>query len=457
MDAANEVFYFITDKMIELQAYFLNVANTIAYIILTVSILTAAINYALTHTGLKENVVKIGKAFVFFSIAIFLYPRIISWITDMTFTLAKESVYNGRLRNEIQNTTYQMKDAAENIRVNNNNWTASAWILTEPKYNSGPRSILEGILNDRIITINGRSYAYSTVAPAYALESVFLVAKEIFESSKKFDYRRPFQIFGALICGFFTIVVGCFCVLEYLIAFVEFMFVSSVGVILFPLSLWDGTKFMAEKFIGAMLGFFVKLLFSAICIFLMLWAYITLANDYTQTPFLGEVERIIPLFFTSLLIFYICKSAPALAQGLLSGTPNLSGAGAIGMVASTVMAASRLSHIGGGRSPQLPSAQTSAAISGGSGASAIASQPPPQFFSVPQAAPNFSSYALPAQQPYMAIEGRPSDLTMSLSYVNKPLIEGPRSGGATALPPPPNYPPNPNARRDPGVAYEVIS
>jgi len=461
MEAANIIFYSITDKMIELQAFFLNVANTIARIMLLFAVLTAAVNYALTGTGLKENIVKIGKAFVFFSIVIFFYPRIISWITDITFTLAKESVYTGRLSNEIQNTVNEMKDAAVNIRVNNNHWTESAFILTEPKYNSGPTEILANrIINNHAITINGKSYTYSTVAPAYALESVFLIAKNIFKSADKFNYKRPFAIFGALICGFFTIVVGCFCVLEYLIAFIEFMFVSSVGVILFPLSLWDGTKFIAEKFIGAMLGFFVKLLFSAICIFFMLWAYLTISNDYTQAPFLGEVEQIVPLFFASLLIFYICKSAPALAQSLLSGTPSLSGAGAIGMVASTVMAASRLSHIGGGHSgsasPQLPPSQTAAAISGGSGGIAIASQPP-QFFAVPEEAPSYSAASLPAYQPYMAIESRPSELTRSLSYSSRPLIEGPRSGGAAAMLPPPNYPTSPSAGRDPDVAYEVIA
>jgi len=353
-----------------------------------------------------------------------------------------------------------MKAAAENIRNNNNNWTASAFILTESKYNSGPHKILNGIINNREITINGKSYTYSTVAPAYALDLVLLIAANIFQSAEKFDWKRPFQIFGAVICGFFTIVVGCFCVLEYLIAFIEFMFVSSVGVILFPLSLWDGTKFMAEKYIGAMLGFFLKLLFSNVCIFLMLYSYITIANEYTQQPFIGEVVQIIPLFFTSLLVFYICKSAPALAQGLLSGSPSLSGAGAIGMVASAVMAAANLSHMVGAHAGKgaggLP-AQTTAAVSSGSGGAAIAgiaSQPPRLI--MPQAAPNF--YASQSYQPYMPIEDHTDDLTRSLAYTGRPLIDG-GSGGAAVSLPAPSYLPGrivDNRSRDSGVTYEVL-
>jgi len=438
MEAANNVLYFITDKIVELQSFFINVSNTIARVVLLIAILTAAINYALTGTGLKENIVKIGKAFVFFSIVIYFYPAIISWITDMTFTLAKESTYIGRLYSEIQSTKNEMRETAEEKR-SNLNWTASAFILTEPKYNSGPRKMLDRIINNREITINGKKHVYSTVAPVVALETVLLVAEGIFFYSKNFDWRRPFGIFSGLICAFFVIIVGCFCVLEYLIAFIEFMFVSSVGVILFPLSLWDGTKFLAEKYIGAMLGFFIKLLFSNICIFFMLWVFITLANEYTQNSFVGQAEQIIPLFFSSLLILYLCKSAPSLAQGLLSGSPSLNGAGAIGMVASAVTAASRLSHMGGGGGQGMPapSAQTTASISSGTGVAAvsggtaaIASQPPPQ------AVPSFAAF--PAGQPsqtYATIEDR-SDLTRSLAYNNRPLLSGP--GGATAAAPPPS-------------------
>ena len=433
MEAANTVFYFITDKIIQLQAYFLAVANKVAYVMLLVAICTAAINYALTGTGLKESIVKIGKAFVFFSLVVFAYPRIVSWITDVTFTLAQESTYDGKLSGEIKKNISEMKMAAENIRYSGNNWTASAFILTEPKYNSGSREVLkEGrTINSRTVTINGKSYSYATVVPAYALEMVFLVAKDIFHSGDGFNLKHPLRFVGALVCGFFAVAVGCFAVLEYLIAFLEFMLVSSVGVILFPLSLWDGTKFIAEKYIAAMIGFFVKLLFSAICIFLMLWVYSALSRDYTEAPFIGEVEQIVPLFFTSLLVFYICKSAPALAQGLLSGSPSLSGAGAVGMVASAVSSAARMSYYtGSGQGvggAQAPLAQASAAIStvsSGSGAAAIASQPPPQAFALPQPAPFAPSatLALPAQ-PYMSVEARPSDLTRSLAYSNRPDVQ----------------------------------
>jgi hypothetical protein len=51
------------------------------------------------------------------------------------------------------------------------------------------------------------------------------------------------------------------------------------------------------------------------------------------------VEEFIAVIFTCLFFFYICKSAPGLAQGLLSGTPSLSATGAISAATGAVAAA----------------------------------------------------------------------------------------------------------------------
>jgi type IV secretory pathway TrbL component len=143
---------------------------------------------------------------------------------------------------------------------------------------------------------------------------------------------------------------GVFCVLEYLIAFMEFMFVTSVGIILFPFSLWEGTKFLAEKLIGAIIGFFVKLLFSSICIFLMLYSFYTLAHQTSASGFVGRADQILMIFFSSLLVFYLCKSAPGLAQSLFTGTPSLSATGAIsadGMLSQAKNASQAVRDLGG--------------------------------------------------------------------------------------------------------------
>jgi type IV secretory pathway TrbL component len=187
---------------------------------------------------------------------------------------------------------------------------------------------------------------------------------------------------------------------------------------------------MAEKYVGAMLGFFLKLLFCTICIFLMLYSFITLSNQFTQHRFMAEVEQMVLIIFSCLLIFYLCKSAPALAQSLLSGSPSLSAAGAIGAVTSAVGGALATGRIAGN--------VAGAGLRTGLGASGAIAQAAGSFS---QAQSNSSSQspfrqALTGSKAFaqsiggQALEAagdKASNITRSL--INRPLMGG--SGGSS--------------------------
>jgi hypothetical protein len=89
----NNAFFFVVDKIIALQSYFIGIALFIGRIVFLIAISSAALNYALTGTGLKENIIKILKATVFFFIVIVAYPKIIGGITKLTFDMSKDSIY----------------------------------------------------------------------------------------------------------------------------------------------------------------------------------------------------------------------------------------------------------------------------------------------------------------------------------------------------------------------------
>jgi type IV secretory pathway TrbL component len=78
----------------------------------------------------------------------------------------------------------------------------------------------------------------------------------------------------------------------------------------------------------------------------MLYGYLSIARAFTENSFTGAVDQILLIVFTSLLYFYICLSAPALPHSLLTGTPNLSAAGAIRTVASAAGAVAGAASIG---------------------------------------------------------------------------------------------------------------
>ncbi|MDR3311793.1 MAG: type IV secretion system protein [Spirochaetaceae bacterium] len=340
MNGLNTAYFFVVEKILSFQSFFMDKAWDISRGVLLISLCLAALNYALTGEGLKGNLIKIGKAFVFFVLIMNLYPRIVEKITRWTFDAAKDSAY-ASLEEFIGNTKTAIATEAENTAAARAKGTYGATVAasTAVSANKDPRQYFGSLIVN--ITQGGRTY--TSVAPAAVLRVVLLIAGECLRFSDEAPKRGLLPNFGqaakGMVCAFFIIFVGVLAVIEYLLAFLEFLLVTSVGIILFPLSLWEGSKFLAEKLIGAIIGFFIKLLFCNICIFLMLYGFLSLAKQFTAVPFTGLADEIVTIVFTCLLFYYICKSGPGLAQSLLSGTPSLSAAGAIGAATGAIAAA----------------------------------------------------------------------------------------------------------------------
>jgi hypothetical protein len=338
METLNSAYFFVIDLIIKLQAFFLKEAWAIGRIVLFIALVSAAINYAVSGTGLKENLVKIGKALVFFILIMGLYPRIIGHITSWTFSKAQASTFV-YIKPYLDASRENLAESTE--RDDGVKGTYASEIMKSEKV-SGDQDPMK-YFSSFLVNRKTGGMEYTVVAPAAAIEVILLIAGDFIRYSDESPGFGKLPDFGkiiiGLICAFFVIFTGVLAVLEYLMAFMEYMLVTSVGVILFPLSLWEGSKFMSEKLIGAIVGFFVKLLFCNICIFLMLYGFISLAKGYASTPFSGRPDEIVIVIFVSLLFFFLCKSAPALAQSLLSGTPSLSAAGAIGAAGGAIAGA----------------------------------------------------------------------------------------------------------------------
>lgn len=385
----NESFYFVIDKIIDLQEYFIAQAKGIGRIVFFIAVSSAALNYALTGTGLKENLIKIFKAVVFFLVVIGLYPAIIGWITKITFDYALGSVYpsvekyfNGIVE-EVRTETLAFSIGRETNQQSDNSYAGNTFTSSNngsdgTVYYSATRQMLvevqkfdPNLFSDITVTRTRGGLTYTTVAPANMFKILLLLAEDTLKFS---DTNKPFSISAGisralkgLVCAAFVIATGVFAILEYLVCFLEFMLVASVGVILFPLSIWEGSKFLSEKFIGAIVGFFMKMLFCNIAIFLLLYGFISIFYTFSEGGFTGGADQIIFIVFTCLLFFYICKSAPAIAQSLLTGTPSLSATGAISAVTGAVggaMAAGKLAKKIGGAAAGATGAVTGGAAKG---------------------------------------------------------------------------------------------
>ncbi|MDR1211803.1 MAG: hypothetical protein LBK40_06185 [Spirochaetaceae bacterium] len=369
MESLNDAFFFVTDKIAALQEFFWARAWDIGRITLFIALVTAAVNYALTGEGLKGNLIKIGKALVFFIVIMWAYPWIISHITEWTFNAAKASIWDGGLEREIEQTkedtatvvetamdeepdpfAYNFLAAGGSTYVSSfiSPYTYSTMTSEKVSADKDPREYFSDIL---VHHTAGNGNSYWAVAPRAALGAVMLVAGSCITFADNAKKDPPLflpnfsQVIKGWICALAVMLTGTFAVLEYVVTFMEYMFVTSVGIILFPLSLWEGSKFMAEKLISAIIGFFIKLLCCTICMFIALYGFFTLSRTVTAAKFVGSVDQIFMVIFVSFLFFILCKAAPNLAQSVFTGTPSLSASNAIGAVTSAVGAAAATKNI----------------------------------------------------------------------------------------------------------------
>jgi len=361
-EIVNNSFYFVLDKIIDLMEFFTKEAYSVGRVCLLIALLSAALNYILTGTGLKENVIKILKATLFFLIVTAAYPKIIGWITSYTFNLAKGSVYKSvddhfKVVTQKIETSYTINVSTgvtdfDMMHSNQYKTEYQPVTATYTKIITNDNShLFSNLTEDR--THTDPNMKYTVVAPAAVVKIILFLAAECIgyaDNPNAGLLLKNIPDFGRVIkglgCAVLLIFTGAFALLEYVVCFMEFMLVASVGIILFPLSIWEASKFMAEKFIGAIVGFFMKLLFCNIAIFLLIYGFISLFYIIAAKPdgkeavgFTGNVDQIIFIVFTSLLYYFICKSAPGIAHSLLTGSPSLNAAGAIGAVAGMVGAA----------------------------------------------------------------------------------------------------------------------
>lgn len=372
----NSSFYYILDKILDMLGYFMGQAYAFGRLVLLIAIFTAALNYALTGAGLKENLIKIMKATLFFFIVMALYPRIIGWISGYTFELAKGSIYDSvekHFKGVDTLVSTQSIEVPTTIRpydqvnfASQSTYVYQTLTVTRTTEVLRDNSHLFSDILDKRTHLNPSTkkpdMVYYVVAPAAVLKILFFIASECFDYADENNVDKswlpsipPFgRILKGLICAGIIIFTGVFALFEYLICFMEFMFVASVGIILFPMAIWEGTKFLSESFVKAIIGFFMKLLFCNLAIFLLIYGFISLfyiiagkTEGTAAAGFTGSVEEIIFIVFTCVLFYLLCKSAPSIAGSLLSGTPSLTAAGAIGAVSGAVAAAGAIASAPG--------------------------------------------------------------------------------------------------------------
>ncbi|GHU78520.1 hypothetical protein FACS189462_3320 [Spirochaetia bacterium] len=317
-------FFTILDKLADLQSYFLGQAWFIAQIVLILCLGFAAIKYAVNGEGLKDSIAKLGMAFVMFSVLMYGYPKIITGISEIVYEWSNISTYES--------------SGIKEMFLNRQN-DVSFWVAkideTAPEHSEVIQVIYDqgGRPQDLLINIFDDKHMF--ISPNAVIRIIMLIAEGILNKANQYSVWNNFdKMILILLSAIAVILCGILGSLQYFICALEFTLITSVGVIMLPFMMWDGGKFITEKFIGAIVGFFIKMLFCTITMLITFYGYLALMTR----PFDGTINEVVYVVFISIFYMMLCQSGPQLAVTLLTGTPQMSlmeAAKAVGAYAAT--------------------------------------------------------------------------------------------------------------------------
>ena len=332
-------FFNMLEKFGRIQSYFTVVAWDIARIVIILCLGFMFLKHAMTGEGLKDNLVKFLLTFVVYGVVIANYPGIVSGINKLIYEFSVNSTYKAAGERVASLQEYAQKVREEHIaalqagvdgmdesvdagwydraslREQASARADAAVKLAEAKEAAEKESLdLAALIKDDLF-----EEQTNYIRPTGMGNLIILVCTEIWGSSPR-GIDNIGQTILDLLCMAAVVLCGIFGSIQYFVGALEFSLITAVGIICIPFMLWDGTKFITEKLVGALIGFFLKMLFLTICLLFMYYGFLEL----TLQPYEGAIDQLVYFVFSAMFYMMITQNGPKLALTLLTGTPQMS-------------------------------------------------------------------------------------------------------------------------------------
>jgi hypothetical protein len=310
-------FYDLLSQITTLMPYFMRQARFIGYVLIGLNVSLTGIKFAISHQGLKEDLLKIVKAYMLLLIILHAYPALVMGMNRLSYSWTMTSCNTPEFQKMVESTRTDPEFWNEKADPDNPAWSS---LVKEVKtVGDGGEIGKEYVLDIQL----GETGYFS---PTSIMRLIGMIMENIWHATNRMD-RNSFGVpkdltmyVLSLLTAILVLLCGIFAALQYFITVLEFAFITSIGIVFLPGMCLTSTKFITEKFFGCLFGFFVKLLFVSIAMMLTFGGYIGLLTKV----FSGTIDQIIYIVFTALFYMMICQSGPQLAASLLTGSPQMS-------------------------------------------------------------------------------------------------------------------------------------
>lgn len=135
------------------------------------------------------------------------------------------------------------------------------------------------------------------------------------------------ELFNAVLvflCCLMIVVSGACCILQYIMAIVEYSIVSTFSLILLAFLLFDPMKDMVQKILPSLLAQAVKIIFITMSMIFSTVIILQLARNVVESAAAFSFTTIAEIIFSLLLAWALNSNAPKWAVTLLTGQPQMS-------------------------------------------------------------------------------------------------------------------------------------
>lgn len=195
-------------------------------------------------------------------------------------------------------------------------------------------TVLNQVINSLVkvgLTAGGNTLTASNFAdPSWLITKGFTIVEpleKMFSQSRTIFMNMPGEILILIVVYFLTILAFMIIAVQVFITYLEVYIVGTLALIFMGCGVNKHTAFLAEKSIGAVLSFSMKLMTLA---FIISVAQPILNGIATPTE--TNIPQYLSLLVAISAIAFLCWQAPSIAAGLMAGSPSLTAGGVAGAV-----------------------------------------------------------------------------------------------------------------------------
>lgn len=314
-------FYTILGYIQHAQSFFITQARVVAMLCFVMALGMSAVKMALGATDVGKELTKLFLTVITYFVFMWGFPPAMNKLQGIATELAHRAVLTDAIKIDYSDMVFGSEDEFYSylVEIGGDMWTIS-----------GDTSVT-AVKRELKFNITNKETGLISLNKMFRL--IIITFKAVYASM---NVKGVFDAISKLPDAFFVLIVALvylgalvMCCIQYVSGILEYTYLQAVGVLFIPTMLWDGTKYMYEGMVGAIMKITVKIMIVAMAMYIACVAnveilknmFVLSAGEYNISQ---RIEYYVTIIIMSALIKVLCDAAPTIAGFLTGGSPQLS-------------------------------------------------------------------------------------------------------------------------------------